>query len=486
MHIFVFSESGKQFLLLRKGDQWALPTAASPSTICATNALRNMNHFGDRQFNAVGGKRIPAMLVRVKSSFYPNEDHCWVDLDNAPKLLDYHARAIYGRVAPRLIPQSIFESDEKHTVDIPSPLYLTTKEYLKKINRGNEYHDSSSYDMGIDDLNWVKKDSFPILINRVKLRGEFFEVRMEQEEIKYSVTNDKGEYVRDENGNLIRYTKEQLKELGYEPYRYNFAIFNEAGQCVATFGDEWGAVLIVVAREYRGYGLGPLIGKIGRSKYPYKDSGGFTSGGKLNATRIHREFVASAAQQGFYNREVRSGRMSAERAKEIINSITARPVTKDDDSMSRDKSKWMFFSPDDATLAVYSQNLVDYLERDYEYDGHMADKAIKGYVHAIDRGNRITLIGGASDDDILNLMVYHMANKFPDLTLSSDFPVDRLKDVELENMGVRYNDEYRVISAPNIDLTPLTIKEKKWRKSFDRYDEFLHMMWDKAHSQFEE
>lgn len=103
------------------------------------------------------------------------------------------------------------------------------------------------------------------------------------------------------------------------------AILNASGQRVALASDEWGATLLVVAREYRGRGLGPILGAIWYEHNPSYGSGGFTPSGEGNALRIWEARVGEFLALGWYTALVADGRLSAERVQKILSGLSKGP-----------------------------------------------------------------------------------------------------------------------------------------------------------------
>lgn len=86
------------------------------------------------------------------------------------------------------------------------------------------------------------------------------------------------------------------------------AILNAEGLVVAQASDEWGATLLSVAQEYRGKGLGKVIGKFWYEYNPSFGSGGFTPSGERNALALWRDRVHEFAERGWYTALIREGR----------------------------------------------------------------------------------------------------------------------------------------------------------------------------------
>ena len=155
----------------------------------------------------------------------------------------------------------------------------------------------SDYIQLVDDKLGRNKENYPFVMKRFKSNGEDFEVRSEK-----------------------------------SPYEENsgttFVIMNSSGFVVAQASDEWGTTLLVVAKEYRGFGLGQTIGKIWYKLNPKYGSGGFTPQGMKNALKIWEDRVREFLTNGWYSEMVRDGSISRERVREIISGLPERKIRK--------------------------------------------------------------------------------------------------------------------------------------------------------------
>lgn len=102
-------------------------------------------------------------------------------------------------------------------------------------------------------------------------------------------------------------------------------ILNPEGLIVAQASNEWGATLLAVVQEYRGKGLGKIIGKYWYEYNPSYESGGFTESGQRNALAQWRDRVREFSSRGWYTELIRQGRLSYQRAKEILSGIGKKP-----------------------------------------------------------------------------------------------------------------------------------------------------------------
>lgn len=93
---------------------------------------------------------------------------------------------------------------------------------------------------------------------------------------------------------------------------------NAKKEIVAMASEEWGATLFRVVDEYRGSGIGQALGRLWYDLNPSFGSGGFTVSGEQNAIRLWGARVREFLDRGWYTELVRSGRITAERVREIL------------------------------------------------------------------------------------------------------------------------------------------------------------------------
>lgn len=116
----------------------------------------------------------------------------------------------------------------------------------------------------VDNTRSRNLEAMPHVLQRVQISGESFEVRTEREPSLHS--------------------------------RQTIRILNDKGQNVAQASDEWGATLVMVAREHRGMGLGKLIAEHWNRWNPRMLSGGFTQAGEATATAMWKSRVPDGAR----------------------------------------------------------------------------------------------------------------------------------------------------------------------------------------------
>jgi GNAT superfamily N-acetyltransferase len=134
--------------------------------------------------------------------------------------------------------------------------------------------------------------------------------------------DEKLEHIRDEDGNIVYYTDDEIRKMGKRPYEITVGAFdiNDNNKPIGMAMDEWGCILVEVNHSHRGKGIGKTLVKIYRCIYKNKESGGYTIHGIHNARSLHRDAVNDALKLGWYERAIRDNILTKEKVDEIINS----------------------------------------------------------------------------------------------------------------------------------------------------------------------
>ncbi len=377
-----------------------------------------------------------------------------------------------------------------------NPALMTLAEYTKLCNEGDKWHPSSAYDTDVEGLNRygnVKSDYKPV--RRFRANGLDFELMLRTEHNQFAARNPNPDangsyepYLR-VNGQILYYTDEERDRLGLQPESYTIAIFHEDKR-VATAQDEWGAMLVQVAEEYRAFGLGTILGKFARTLEPAKPSGGFTNAGFRNFVRVHREFVRDALASGLYTNLVRQGTLTMERVRVIVESahINMRNQKQNIDLSSSKPDSWLLYADLHGSFILYDRKLLDVMDSDV-HEAHI-DRMVKGYVYAMAHESAgITRIKqfGADTKQLQSFMLSlaYTVSKVHELPLWVEPEEYGLKGFEYgpENNVVGYSSR-EVLSGHMVDYRAMVDEERRFRKRFDQYDEFLHRLQELAHSKF--
>ena len=149
-------------------------------------------------------------------------------------------------------------------------------------------------------------------------------------------------------------------------------ILNSSGQVVAQGSNEWGATLAVVAREYRGKGLGNVLLKYWYQYNPKFQSGGYTDSGQPLDIRVWEDRVKEFLSNGWYSELVREKKLTVQRVKDILADTSGRhhfvPLPPDEPPPKPQKQK--------SQTLVYAQDFAFVV-----YDSLFLDDPDEKYIH---------------------------------------------------------------------------------------------------------
>ena len=365
-----------------------------------------------------------------------------------------------------------------------NPALLTFEEYHDLVNPKHKEHPDSAYQADAAELasaDYLQKENFQKLLKRVRIKGIMFEFRLHARPVKYVHKDEQGEHRRDAENNLIYMTPEEIKQSKLKPHDFTLGVFNEDGNCVGSVQDEWGTILVRVAREYRGFGLGPMLTKIARTMEPEKSSGGFTPSGYRNFFKTYQSFVRDALSSGFYRKKFLSGEITHERIREIVASAkleeksSAAPAT---NLGTSDPADWLLHVGGNGDFVLYDRKLKDIYQ---DNDSYWVDKMIKGatFVRAHPDGNALIMhFHGATDQIkkfLMSCVISYCFNEKIGLYVDPEdisYVNSRLADAEKQPDMKSGHKRYFVTPKGSINYERMGHAEKTFRRSFDKYGEF--------------
>lgn len=185
------------------------------------------------------------------------------------------------------------------------------------------------------------------------------------------------------------------------------AVDHETGNIVGTAQDEWGALLIVVAKEYRGFGIGEILGQLMRDYVPNYQTGGVTNAGKKNLKNVHSKIVSKAAANGQYSQWVKDGTLTIQQAKQILSDanvkgaaadLTAIETPKVLKSNAESELLWAWIH---GSIIVYNKQLLTSIPSNFKelgnLDEYWRDRALDKYLVGM------IYIGGGATNGNLNV-----------------------------------------------------------------------------------
>lgn len=413
---------------------------------------------------------------------------------------------------------------------------MTKEEFLEFRNPGGKWHESESYDVTITRLNedwatpvgsvgnggrseirvWKLNDGYELKVEDkvvaiVHAGTAYYDAPRMKNRIPRTVPTRGGEYVdlEIEKYRQVKYLSEveplirpiaKKNEAQYpvilqrlivkgEPMTVraesqpvlnkgvSLAILNSQGLRVATASDEWGATLLMVVQEYRGKGLGKVIGGYWYEYNPRFRSGGFTDAGQRNALALWSDRVREFGARGWYSQLVRDGRLTDARVKEILKGIGQRPPPRAQPEETKATGKKLVYA-DDITFVVYDRAFLD------EPD----EKFIHGFGFFRDNNRGVFLYRIEYDRPFAGLVTNVALQMSKDNGESIyDAGHEGMSDM-LENVdsipGVERDGDYLTVTRDLLPLKALAQVERRTRKPLDPYGEKHSLLLEMAESKW--
>jgi hypothetical protein len=399
-----------------------------------------------------------------------------------------------------LLHEATIKANLPATIKFIDPALYTFDEY--KVIAGNKsdnediYHSDGAYSVSLDKLNEHESFSdYTRLMANITKKGLSFTVKAQV--IDYMKANwmkyDENGYPVQIDGEYQQLTAEERKLAltGKNQYSYYFAIFNEDNKCVGATQDEWGALLVRVANEYKGFGFGPYLVGLQRKYFPKANSGGFTVPGINNLLKVHTLFVKDYLASGKYSQLVREKKLTIDQVKEITKHITKLP-TKSNISFNEKKMFTgkieVFHAGDTGEWIIYDQAISTMIDDDKL--SYWTEKALLAahYNEIIENhdGTYVMVRFGTYKNDKFKLQLLKMACSWD--VAYNNVSIFRIKNTDIpsilnlfENIEV-FDSQSVLASFKKEYLMPLsTIKlmiaaENNFRKTFDQYEEFKSIL----------
>ena len=267
---------------------------------------------------------------------------------------------------------------------------------------------------------------------------------------------------------------------------------------IGAVQDEWGTVLVMVAREYRNIGLGTILQKLARTMEPAKSSGGFTPQGGAGFRRVHSEFVREALANGKYSSLVREKKITIDRVKEILQSAQLKKSKIDQRNLSiNNPEDWLLYVGEYGDFVLYDKKIKELIVDGGEQNDYFIDRMILGAVNVREMESRnenwalITLFGGDTikiKKFMLKLALSFAKNEgeelwadLEDVSLVDSSFGKLIGDINLKTGFKRQQIELVGNVVPYKDIGA---QEAQFRKSFDKYGEFKERILELAYGKF--
>ena len=257
----------------------------------------------------------------------------------------------------------------------------------------------------------------------------------------------------------------------------NLAILNRDGYVVAVAQNEWGATLLSVAREYRGKGLGKIIGRLWYEHNPGFGSGGLTQEGKRNAVELWKDRVREFLAHGWYSELVRQGRMTPQRVNTILKEVGKRfrraPAQDNTLKATGDLLVWC----DGISFVLYDRAFLQEQEDRFIHGfGFLRDAhPIGTYVFRIEYERQHALLA--------TKIILQMARDGGDRLYDGEGYHDLLEGAEAIS-GVERDGDYLEVTRDLVPLKQWARAEKAMRRKVDPYQEINHSLIEQAEAKW--
>lgn len=407
-------------------------------------------------------------------------------------------------------PDNKMHPDEAYVVDLESLNYRFTM----PSKRSNDIIPTTSgqslirYDQHNGDIKiLVLKDSYYSddgKIVAVYVDGNWFYDPKRTHDNEILKSDVKGNLIKDkypertlENALIIHIKKENIKKFS-KPFKRikldgeyftfhhdndypSIVVINDDGLVVANASDEWGTTLLQVADEYKGKGIGSILGEVFIDEYNLT-SGGYTPSGYSNASKIWNNRVSEFIQNGWYSELLKSGKIKRDQVNNIIKDFKSGkrkqekvPTVNGNES---DKRKFLCYIDDGISFILYDEKFL----KDQD------EKWIYGYTFLRDTDYesdivyRFEYVDNESRKLLSYILLQSQRNNGAGINVkyigSDYFEYDDLKYVELRD-GMLY------LTKDVLNIPILRRVEVKMRQSVDEYDEIHYLLREIADSKFD-
>lgn len=404
-------------------------------------------------------------------------------------------------VTPREVLYPRDEIEHKNRIE---PALLTFDEYFKILQEGamKKYHDDNIYNYSLETnengFEWRNIGNYQ-RIKTKKYDNIIIDFYRDIEEYQYIDRDEEGNPKRDDNGEFVYKDNKELNKQGkLTKSNTIIAVHRDEDLVIGFAGDEWGSVLVTILKEYRGIDIGDELIQMYMHYYPYKGTGGVTSYGYRLLKRFHTHLVKKYLQNGIYSYLVRNKEITAERVKEIVNSINKDKIIKKSNEFSKTyggSGKMMYYI-DNNTVVIFDETLVKTINTDL--NERFQKRLLKCFIYInqfkqdVDYDNLFTIY--AENDkyfkeglDILlsqgiGISDYFYNKRFDNRMKSMIDKAFKNNDYILSENNKGYDSDFRIIKLKErkFNFNELKKKADLWFKQNDKYDEFQSLLLEFA------
>lgn len=344
---------------------------------------------------------------------------------------------------------TVYHNSKIHKSNFKKPLTDQNKDLRDKLDLSLMTHKRVKYTQDylplVSNVALTNKNNYKLLIKRIKVKDEQLEIRAEK--------------------------KPEIDKQD------TIVILNEENLVVAMVSDEWGATLLRVVREYRGFRLGVLLTRIWHHYNPNWTSGGFTESGKRSTILVWQEVVRENLEQGLYSKALKEKKITKERLTQILKDLPKRKEKKVIVKEEKKPSKTLFYiNMQDEVFVIYDSQFFDDPSEKHIYAyGFFRGSRGKTFLYSIDYEKKYRKLA--------NYVALQMAK---DLGFSI-YVGGKLGDdlMELNGMeDIEVKDDHAYLLKDKINISLFSSAEKKERKSRDPYREVEYLLLEVGESKW--
>lgn len=197
--------------------------------------------------------------------------------------------------------QSLRKASENQTqVDTSKqPWQMTNKEFMQYHNTGSI--PSSAYERYAkrEGITWLgPKTKHPILHSKKIIDGKEIEFRQDEKKNRYVKHDETEGVLRDEKGEAVYYTDEEVISNGYPLYDETIVAFDEKGP-IGWVSNEFGVPGVFVIEEYQRKGIGTyLLSAFMKNRPATQKIGQMTNSGWNMSVSYHKQLIREALEHG--------------------------------------------------------------------------------------------------------------------------------------------------------------------------------------------
>ena len=175
---------------------------------------------------------------------------------------------------------------------------MTQEEFVNYHKTGHIPSESYQKYKTVEGLNWLTRERHPILHSSKEFNGRLIEFRKSGEKLKYTAQDEDGNIRRNEHGDAMTMTDEEVAQKGLNTHDAAITAF-DGDVAVGLASDEFGTDGIWVVEEYQQMGIGTYLLMALRDQFKEdRRVGQMTYEGVQMTKNLHKKYVERAMEEG--------------------------------------------------------------------------------------------------------------------------------------------------------------------------------------------